>query len=364
MTYPAAGGARPDLLARVGELVDIPSVSRNEEAIADRVEAVLARRNGLEVRRLGNNVLARTNLGLPQRLILAGHLDTVPPNGNDRAVIEDDACSGLGAVDMKGGLAVMIEIISRLKRPLVDVSFIGYVCEEIEQAHSGLGEIEAADPGWLQADAAVLGEPTASVVEAGCQGVLRVGVVLRGVRAHTARPWMGSNAIHRLAPVLRAVAAYEGRRPVIDGCEYREALQAVRVEGGVANNVVPDSVRLVINHRFAPDRSVEEAYDAVAALVEPTLDTSAGDSSALEDSAPPAAPNLTHPLLARLVSATGQPPRAKLGWTDVSFFTARGIPAANFGPGEPTLAHTAGERVGRGDLDRTFNVLGELVSGT
>lgn len=358
------GGGGPDLLRRVAELVDIPSVSGHEQAIADHVEAILGGHNGLEVRRLGDNVLARTNLGLPQRLVLAGHLDTVPPNGNDRAILDAGWCSGLGAADMKGGLAVMLEVISSLERPVTDVTFIAYVCEEVDQARSGLRQIEAAEPDWLLADAAVLGEPTASLVEAGCQGVLRVHIEMRGERAHTARPWMGSNAIHRLAPVLAAVVGYKGRQPVIDGCEYREALQAVRVEGGVANNVVPDSAVLVLNHRFAPDRDVDEAFHAIAALVEPEIDAAAGDTVTLLDSALAAAPNLAHPLLSRLVSATGESPRAKLGWTDASFFSARGVPAANFGPGEPSLAHTAGERVEGTDLERAYAVLRDLVCGT
>jgi len=244
----------------------------------------------------------------------------------------------------------------------VDVTFVAYVCEEVEQRHSGLGEIESAAPEWLQADAAVLGEPTASVVEAGCQGVLRVDLELRGERAHTARPWMGVNAIHRAAAVLAAVSSYEGRRPVIDGCEFREALQAVAIEGGVANNVVPDSVRLVLNHRFAPDVSPQEALAAIEALVSPYLEAAKGDRLTLGASSLAAAPGLGQPLLARLVAASASPPRAKLGWTDVSFFSARGIPAANFGPGEPTLAHSASERVDRADLERAYRTLHGLLA--
>jgi succinyl-diaminopimelate desuccinylase len=355
--------AVPDLLGLTAELVDIPSVSHDERAMADRIEAMLSGATHLEVMRLGNNVLARTRLGRPMRLMLAGHLDTVPANGNDRAVVEGDVCHGLGAADMKGGLAVMAELTRNLGAPSVDVTFIAYVCEEVDQRHSGLGEIEVEAPDWLQADAAVLGEPTASVVEAGCQGVLRVDLELRGARAHTARPWMGVNAIHRLAAVLAAVSAYEGRRPVIDGCEFREALQAVAVEGGVANNVVPDSVRLVLNHRFAPDVSIEDALARIEALLSPSLDMACGDRLTLGASSLAAAPGLGHPLLARLVAASASPPRAKLGWTDVSFFSARGTPAANFGPGEPTLAHSAGERVDRSDLERAYRTLrGVLTS--
>lgn len=358
----AAVAGVQDLLALTAELVDIPSVSHDEALIADRIEALLSGAPHLEVRRLGNNVLARTSLGRPTRVMLAGHLDTVPPNGNERAVLDGDTLHGLGSADMKGGLAVMAAVARQVAAPALDVTFVAYVCEEIDQRYSGLREIEAVAPEWLRADAAVLGEPTASVVEAGCQGVLRVEVEVRGERAHTARPWMGTNAIHRLGNVLNAVASYEGRRPLIDGCEYREALQAVAVEGGVANNVVPDSALVVLNHRFAPDVGVEEAFAAVERVVDPALDRSLGDRVTLAASALPAAPGLGHPLLARLVESSSAAPRAKLGWTDVSFFSARGLPAANFGPGEPTLAHSAAEMVERADLERAYSVLHDLLT--
>lgn len=353
----------PDLLALTAELVDIPSVSHHEANVADHVEARLAGCSHLEVRRLGDNVLARTSLGRAMRVVLAGHLDTVPANGNESAVVDGDVCHGLGSADMKGGLAVMLELTRRCAAPAVDVTFIAYVCEEVEQEHSGLGQIAAAAPEWLEADAAILGEPTASLVEAGCQGVLNITVEVRGERAHTARPWMGVNAIHRLGAVLGAVSAYEGRRPVIDGCEYREALQAVSVDGGVANNVVPDSARVVLNHRFAPDRTIGEAFDATRLLLAPHLEPAAGDTVELLAGSLPAPPGLGHPLLGRLVASSTKPPRAKLGWTDVSFFSARGTPAANFGPGEPTLAHTAGERVERSDLERAYRSLHDLLQG-
>ncbi|MGO9560949.1 MAG: succinyl-diaminopimelate desuccinylase [Acidimicrobiales bacterium] len=367
MTLRAAAGT--DLLALTAELVDIPSVSHNEAAIAGFVEAWLRSVGDgvLDVARIGDNVCARTSFGLDQRLMLAGHLDTVPPNGNDRARIEGDVLSGLGSADMKGGVAVFLEMAravcasSGAAGLRADLTWIFYACEEVERRYSGLVEIEAAEASWLEADAAVLGEPTASLVEAGCQGVLKVGVELRGRRAHTARPWMGRNAIHALAPVLAAVAEYEARCPVIDGCEYREALQAVAVEGGVANNVVPDVARVVLNHRYAPDRSADEAFEAVRALVMDAIGPDEPVSVTLEDLAAPAAPRLTHPLLASLVEASGQAPRAKLGWTDVSYFASRGVPAANFGPGEPTLAHSAGECVDRGDLDRAFETLSSVV---
>lgn len=350
-----------DLLALTAELVDIPSVSHNETAMADRLEELLRGAAHLEVRRLGDNVLARTSFDLPMRLILAGHLDTVPPNGNERATIAGDVCHGIGSADMKGGLAVMAQVALQAVLPAVDITFIAYVCEEVDQSYSGLGQIEAEMPEWLGGDAAVLGEPTGSVVEAGCQGVLTAEVEMRGERAHAARPWTGVNAIQRLAPVLAAVAAYESRCPVIDGCRFREALQAVAVAGGVANNVVPDSAHVVLNHRFAPDRSIDDAFAALGELISPVLDSARGDSLRLVDAALPAAPGLGHALLARLVDFSGTAPRAKLGWTDVSFFAARGMPAANLGPGDPNLAHSAGERVDRDDLLRSYSTLLRLA---
>jgi succinyl-diaminopimelate desuccinylase len=350
------------LLELTAELVDIPSVSHDEGRAAEFVAAALASADHLETVRIGHNVVSRTSLGRPRRLLVAGHLDTVPPSGNERALLEGERCSGLGAADMKGGLAVMLELAKGIVAPAIDVTYVWYACEEVEQRYSGLIELEAADPGLLLADAAVLAEPTSAVVEAGCQGVLRVNVRLVGKRAHAARSWMGLNAIHRLGQLLERVDRFADRRPVVGGCEYRESLQAVRVDGGVANNVVPDEVHLVLSHRYAPDRTKDEAFEALRPLFAQVIDERLGDRVVLEDFAPAAAPDLDHPLLAALVAASGKPPRAKLGWSDVSFFSARGVPAANFGPGDPLLAHTAGEWVGRDDLEAVYAGLEQLIS--
>ena len=362
--------APPDLLADTAALVAIPSVSHSEKELGDHIESRL--RSGpaaaaMSVVRVRDNVIARTEFGRPSRLVLAGHTDTVPVNGNATARVDGDTLHGLGSADMKGGLAVMLAIAERVGAaasgggPAVDVTFVFYSGEEVSREHSGLLQIEAADPDLLSGDAAVLGEPTCARIEAGCQGVLRLEVELGGARAHTARPWMGVNAVHRLAPVLERVAGYESRQPVIDGCRYREALQAVNVSGGVAGNVVPDRATLVLNHRFAPDRDATEAENALRELLEPLLDPALGDRIELVEAQPAAAPSLSHPLLSRLVEATGAEPRAKLGWTDVAFFAERGIPAVNFGPGDPELAHTAGERVERDDLDRAYASLLQLL---
>jgi succinyl-diaminopimelate desuccinylase len=351
-----------DLLADVAELVDIGSVSHTEKVLADRIEADLSAVPWLAVSRVGDNVVARTELGRAKRVILAGHLDTVPANGNERARIEGDTCWGLGSADMKGGLVVASRLARTLAEPAVDVTYIFYVCEEVDQIHSGLLQLRDQRPDLLAADAAILGEPTGGAVEAGCQGTLRATVTMTGRRAHTARPWMGVNAIHRLAPVLAALDAYEGRRPVIDGCEYREAIQAVRLEAGVANNVVPDRAVLTVNHRFAPDRSTDEAFDALRTLLDGSLDSAAGDEVVLQASSSPASPGLDNPLLASLVRRTGQPARAKLGWTDVAFFAQFGLPATNYGPGDPSIAHTAEERVSRSELETAYAALYALLS--
>ena len=353
-------GTSDGLLGLASSLVGISSVSRAEGQIADAVEAALALCPWLEVCRVGDNVVARTDLGRDRRLLLAGHLDTVPPSGgNDEPRLEGTTLHGLGATDMKGGLAVFLHLAGSLPAPAVDVTWCFYVGEEIAQEFNGLRQLWTQRPDLLEADAAVLGEPTDGLVEAGCQGTLRVRVTLAGSRAHTARPHAGRNAVHRLGPLLDAVAGFSGRRPVLDGCEYAEQLQAVRVEGGVAGNVVPDQAWVEVNHRFAPDRSVEAAESSIRELLAPLLES--GDHWELVEASPGALPALDHPLLASLVNATGVPPRAKVGWTDVASFWEHGVPAANFGPGDPLLAHTPGEFVTTAQLESAADVLGTLL---
>jgi succinyl-diaminopimelate desuccinylase len=348
-----------DLLARTAELIDIPSVSHNEQAITDRIETELRAAPWLSVDRLGNNVIARTSLDRPMRVVIAGHTDTVPVNDNDRARIDDDTLWGLGASDMKSGLAVMLELATTVDAPAVDVTYVFYAGEEIAAEHNGLGHVLRDRPELLRGDVAILGEPTGAVLEAGCQGTLRLDVTLKGVRAHSARPWMGRNAIHRLGQLLAILDAWEGRRPVVDGCEFREAVQAVLVEGGVAGNVVPDQARVVINHRFAPDRDEAAAAAWLRGLIAPVLEE--GDTTEIVDSAPGARPGLDHPLFAALVERNALEVRAKLGWTDVARFSALDMPAVNLGPGDPLLAHTADEKVTRDQLERTWSILRDLL---
>jgi succinyl-diaminopimelate desuccinylase len=344
-----------DLLQLTATLVDIPSVSHHERAITDYLEEWLSAAPWLDVTRLGENLVARTRLGRRRRLALAGHTDTVPPNGNERARLEDDTCWGLGASDMKGGVAVLAELARTVPEPAVDVTYVFYECEEVADRYNGLERLFVNRPDLLEADAAVLAEPTGARVEAGCQGTMRAALTYLGVRAHSARAWLGRNAIHRLAPALGALARYQGREVEIDGCRFREGLQAVRIEGGVAGNVVPDRATLTVNHRFAPDRTPAQAEAYVRQVL--------GDADRFEvtDMSPAAAPSLAHPLLTALLAATGRPPEAKLGWTDVARFASRGVPATNFGPGDPNVAHHADERVTRSDLVTVYSVLKNLI---
>lgn len=318
--------------ALTAQLVDIPSVSGDEAALADAVEAALRPLPHLTVDRYGNNVVARTELGRGERVVLAGHLDTVPIADNLPSRVEGDLLYGCGTSDMKAGVAVQLRIAATVPAPNRDLTFVFYDCEEVEAARNGLGHLARERPEWLRGDFAVLLEPSSAVVEGGCQGTMRVRVRIAGQRAHSARSWLGENAIHGAAEVLARLAAYQPRRVVIDGLEYREGLNAVHIEGGVAGNVIPDLCTVTVNFRFAPDRTEAEAEAHVREVLH-------GFEVELTDSAPGALPGLSHPAAKAFVAATGGEPRAKYGWTDVARFSGLGVPAVNYGPGDPNLAH-------------------------
>lgn len=349
-----------DLLALAAELVDVPSVSFDEAALVDRLEDELRSVGHLDVERVGDNLVARTELDRPHRLLLAGHTDTVPENNNGTARIEGDVLYGLGAADMKGGLAVFHELAHQVPDPSLDLTFVFYAREEQPLEHSGLGELIRERPDLLVGDCAVLGEPTDGHIEAGCQGSLRFQIMLGGTRAHTARPWMGQNAIQRAAPLLAHLASYEPRRPVIDECQFIESVQAVRISGGGAGNVVPDEVVVTVHHRFAPDRTLDQARSWFLEWIDPCLDHASGDAVHETDHAPACPPSLDHPILHRLAEGCGR--TAKLGWTDVARFAQLGIPATNFGAGDPTVAHTRDEHLHRDSIERTYAALYELIS--
>ncbi len=327
-----------DAVTLTEQLVNIESVSLNEQAIADAVETALRSVPHLAVTRRGNTVVARTELGRPERVVIAGHLDTVPVHDNLPARREDGLLHGLGTCDMKGGDAVILRLAATVPEPNRDVTYILYEGEEIEAEFNGLRLLGLSDPELMAADFAILMEPSGAIVEAGCQGTMRVDVRTVGERAHSARSWKGVNAIHGAAEVLNRLNSFEPRRPVIDGLEYREGLNAVFISGGVAGNVLPDECVVTVNYRFAPDRSEAEAEKFLREFFE-------GYDVMVTDSAPGAVPGLGLPAAQAFVEAVGGEVRPKFGWTDVARFSALGVPAVNFGPGDPMLAHKQEEHV-------------------
>ena len=319
-------------------VVDIESVSGNEAELAHEIEVALRAVPHLQVDRIGQSVVARTSLGRPDRVVIAGHIDTVPLAANLPSKRDGDRLYGLGSCDMKGGVAIALRLAASLSTPNRDVTYVFYECEEVESERNGLGLISAAHPEWLAGEFAVLMEPSNATVEGGCQGTLRVEIRTSGVRAHSARAWMGHNAIHDAGAVIDRLRAYEARRVRIDDLDYREGLNAVGISGGVAGNVIPDECVVAVNYRFAPDRSEEEALAHVQ-------DIFTGFDVTCTDSAAGALPGLSRPSAAAFVAAMGGEPHAKLGWTDVARFSALGVPAVNYGPGDPHLAHSKDEYV-------------------
>ena len=324
-------------------ICDIESVSGNEGPLADAIEAVLRAAPHLTVDRDGDAIVARTFLGRAQRVAIAGHIDTVPVNENlptRRETIDGaDTLVGRGTVDMKGGVAVILKLAVELVAPAVDVTWILYDHEEVEASLNGLGRLARNRPELLEADFAVLGEPTAAGIEGGCNGTLRARLRFQGRRAHSARPWTGENAIHKAAAALRTLAAYAPETITVEGLAYRESLNATLISGGVAANVIPDLAEVVVNYRFAPTRSGEAAFALVRRLFPEA------DEIVLDDLSEGARPGLDAPLAAAFVAAVGGEPAPKYGWTDVARFSALGIPAVNYGPGDPGLAHRDDEAV-------------------
>ena len=348
---------RLDGAALTAKLVDTPSVSGDEGPIADAIEGALRSLPHLTVHRDGNAVVARTVLGRPERVILAGHLDTVPVAGNLPSRVQGSRLYGCGTTDMKSGVAVQLRLAAALTAPRRDVTYIFYDCEEVAADRNGLLRLSRHRPELLAGDFAVLMEPSSAQIEGGCQGTLRAEVTVAGQRAHTARSWMGRNAIHEAGPVLDVLRGYVPREPEVDGLRYHEGLNAVGIRGGVAGNVVPDECAVTVNYRFAPDLTGEQAADYVRSMF------SAWPVTVL-DVADGARPGLRQPAAAEFVAAVGGTPRAKLGWTDVARFSALGIPAVNYGPGISEIAHTAGEYVEIGKIAECESRLTAWLDGS
>lgn len=368
-----------DALSLTRQMIDIPSVSGQEGPLADAVEAALRSAGfgsapALEILRDGDAVCARTRLGLPQRVVLAGHLDTVPIADNvpGRAEIRDgvEVVWGRGSVDMLGGCAAALALACEAG-PLIaagahaaltaDVTWIFYDHEEVASHLNGLGRLQRNHPHWLAGDLALLGEPTAAHVEGGCNGTLRVIARFPGRAAHSARAWMGSNAIHAMAPVIERIADYGNPVELVDGLEFRESLSVVRVEGGIANNVIPEAASMTVNYRFAPSKRADDALEWVRSLFEGTDAT-----IEVDDLCEGARPGADSPVAERFLAVARRVAAeagaelglaAKVGWTDVARFTQVGVPAMNFGPGDPLLAHTRDEHAPVSDIVRVHRTL-------
>ena len=339
-----------DLAELTAALVDVASESGDEQQLADLVQAALLRLEHLEVTRVGNTLVARTNLGHSERVILGGHLDTVPANDNIPSHLDGSRLYGLGACDMKGGVAISLKLAQELTNPSRDVTYLYYECEEVDSARNGLAKVSQSNPELLEGNFAILMEPSNAGIEAGCQGSLRFELAVPGQRAHSARSWMGSNAIHSAAPILNLLAEYQPRVVEIDGLEYLEGLNAVGISGGVAGNVIPDLATVTVNYRYAPSRTADEAVEYVTELF-------ADYELTVVDNAGGALPGLSEPAAQDFASQVAQAPRPKFGWTDVSRFNELGVPAVNFGPGDPSLAHHKDEYVEVTQLESVYGAL-------
>ncbi len=357
-----------DVVEITEQLVNAPSISGDEKALADEIEAKLSECSWLTITRISNTIIARTELGRDQRIVLAGHIDTVPAANNTEAIrvpagqklptgelAPEDVIFGLGSCDMKGGVAVALQAALTIEQPNMDVTYVFYECEEVDSIRNGLTLVSSSNPELLAADVAILLEPSNAVIEAGCQGTLRAEIRLAGKRSHSARSWLGVNAIHALSPVLEILANYEPKRVLVDGLEYREGLNAVGISGGIAGNVIPDEASVTINYRYAPSTSDDKAAGHIREVF-------AGYEVEIIDNAPGALPGLTNSALASLLELVGGEVAPKFGWTDVSRFSRLGIPAVNFGPGDPALAHSASEHVPVSQIHRTATLINQWLT--
>jgi succinyl-diaminopimelate desuccinylase len=331
-----------DVAELTRELVDIESVSGNEGQIADALDQALATYPHLSITRDGNALVAKTNLGLAKQVIIAGHIDTVPVADNLPSKLmsfeREQVIWGRGTVDMKAGVAVMAKLAAEITAPVMDVVWVFYDQEEIEASKNGLGRLVRNHPELIQGNFAILCEPTAATIEGGCNGTMRVEMTFSGIKAHSARPWMGSNAIHKLGGVLNILNAYLPEELEVDGLVFRESLNAVSVSGGIASNVIPDQASLTLNYRFAPSRSVSEATEYLRKMFRDFEFT-------VVDSAAGARPGMNSPEAKAFVEAVSAAVNPKYGWTDVARFSEMGIPAVNYGPGDPNKAHADDENV-------------------
>ena len=348
------------LAERTLELVDIPSESHNEAAIRDRLRSLVPPVFAAVFEGDEAFLWARERREDVPLLVLAGHYDTVPAQENVPGRLEDGAVHGCGASDMKGGVAVALEFVRELAERdpgSVDVGLLLFGREELPPQANPLPALFDACPLVHEAGLAVLLEPTDLTIQAGCVGNLSARVTFHGVSGHSARPWLADNALHRAIDGLSRVAAHERREAVIDGLPFYEVVSVTRLEGGLADNVVPDRAVATLNLRYPPDRSPQEAEDYVRTLV-PTDAT-----VEIVGNSPPGAVVRDVPLVHALRAAGDFPVEPKQAWTNVADFTSRGIPAVNFGPGATRYAHARDELVEVAALERAYVALRRVALG-
>lgn len=325
-------------------LVDIPSETGDEEQIRD---AISERLSGHPQQVVATSLVVGEPG--PSKVALVGHTDTVPLQGHVGARIEGDRLYGLGATDMKGGLAVMIHLLEDLGTERVLGVF--YAAEEGPLADNELGAILEAVPTLADIEAGIVMEPTNREVHAGCQGSINARVTFMGESGHSARPWRSVNAVTKAGPFLTMMDGLEPEVHSIEGLDFKEVMSVTRATGGVANNIIPGRFDLNVNYRFSPDRTMAEA---VSRLQEVCAEA---DEVEVVDRAPAAYPETSHGLFRRLIESAGTAVSHKQGWTDVAQLAERGIPAINFGPGETALAHKPGESILLDDLAWSYDVL-------
>jgi len=340
-------------------LIDVPSVTREEEQLCTLLARRLSPRWGVDaIRRIGNSLV----IGLPgdkPQITLYGHLDTVPAQGNQAGRLQGGRVHGLGASDMKSGLAVMLGLLEdeKIASGPYDVVGVFYDKEEGPADDNGLEDVLDAIPWLADAAFAVVLEPTDLQLELGCQGALNATVGFVGRAAHSARPWLGENAISKAGPWLVEMGARTPERVSVAGLEFLETFNVTMADGGVARNVIPPRFDLNLNYRFPPDRTIAEAETRLREVA------SAADEVVIVDRAPPAPIPEDNPYLDRLALVSGAARKGKQAWTDVARLSARGIPAVNYGPGETAEAHQASESVEAASLQIAFDAMRAFLTG-
>jgi succinyl-diaminopimelate desuccinylase len=333
-------------------LVDIRSVSGEEQALTGWLARQVGAQPHLEVVHEQGDALV-FGLGGSPEVLIAGHSDTVPEQGNLPGRLADGFLHGLGAADMKGALAVMLALAGELgsRRPALNPQFVIFGGEELPQSNGVLGKLFGTCPSLLEARLAVMMEPTANRLQAGCLGNIKAELVFEGVAAHSARPWLGRNAIHDAIGALQGPVSLEPYDVVLEGLRFREVLSVTEIHGGIANNVIPDQVVCGLNFRYAGSRSPAQAEARLRELVGTT-----GKLTVIGN-APSAPVPAGNDLLDRLRQAGDLPMEPKQAWTPVAEFAAHGLDAINFGPGDPRMAHRRDERIAVDAMDTSLEVL-------